>query len=132
MKHVFLAAAVALSLGIAPALAGEGVGEPFPNTVTSFTARSDAATQRYADTGSSAYPSTVGRPGSNLPSLAGDLLPINGSEGPVQTANSLPAHFEEGTVAYAQATSIRNWMVAHDARRAAAFASAARSRTPGG
>jgi hypothetical protein len=132
MKHLFLAVSLALSLGIAPAIAGEGTGEPFPNTATSFTARSDAATQRYADTGSSAYPSTVGRPGSNLPSLAGDLLPTNGSNAPVQTANSLPAHFEEGTVAYAQATSVRNWMVAHDARKAAAFASAARSHTPGG
>lgn len=132
MKHLFLAAAVALSLGIAPALAGEGAGDPFPNNASSFTARSDAATQRYADTGSAAYPNTVGRPGSSLPGLAGDLLPNNGSEAPVQTANSLPAHFEEGTVAYAQATSVRNWMLAHDARKAAAFASSARLRTPGG
>ncbi len=131
MKHLFLAAAVAFSLGIAPAIAGEGTGEPFPNTASSFTARSDAATQRYADTGSNAFPSTAGRPGSNLPSLAGDVLPTNGSNGPIQTANSLPAHFEEGTVAYAQATSIRNWMVAHDARKAATYASSARLHTPG-
>lgn len=132
MNKLFLAAAIALSLGVAPAIAGEGVGEPFPNTATSFTARVPGATQQYADTGSNGYPSPAGRPGSNLPSLAGDLLPTTGSEGPVQTANSLPAHFEEGTVAYAQATSVRNWMVAHDARRAAAYASAARLHTPGG
>ena len=132
MKHLFIAAAVAFSLGVAPAIAGEGNGEPFPNTVSGFTARTDAATQRYADTGSAAYPSVAGRPGSNLPGLAGDLLPINGSEGAVQTANSLPARFEEGTVAYAQATSVRNWMLAHNARKAAAFASTARARAPGG
>ena len=131
MKHLFLAAAVALSLGIAPAIAGEGNGEPFPNTANGFTVRTGAVTQRYADTGSTAYPSTVGRPGSNLPGLAGDLLPINGSEAPVQTANSLPAHFEEGTVAYAQAASVRNWMLARDARKASAFASTARVRMPG-
>lgn len=131
MKHLFLAAAIAFSLGIAPAIAGEGTGEPFPNTASGFTARAPAA-QRYADTGSNAFPNLAGRPGSNLPSLAGDLLPTSGSEGPVQTANSLPAHFEEGTVAYAQATSVRNWMLAHTGRSAPAYASAARLRTPGG
>ena len=60
----------------------------------------------------------------------GDVLPTNGSQGPVQTANSLPTRFEEGTVAYAQANRVHNWMVAH-AQRSAAFAAAAR-RTPGG
>lgn len=129
MKTLFLAAAVAFSLGLAPAFAGEGNGEPFPNTAESFTARATTPSQ-YADTGSNAYPNVAGRPGSDLPGLAGDVLPANGSEGAVQTANSLPAHFEEGTVAYAQATRVHDWMVAH-AQRSAAFASAAR-RTPGG
>lgn len=128
MKTLFLAA-VALSLGLAPAFAGEGNGEPFPNTAESFTARATTPSQ-YADTGSNAYPNVAGRPGSDLPGLAGDVLPANGSEGAVQTANSLPARFEEGTVAYAQATRVRDWMVAH-AQRSAAFASAA-PRTPGG
>ncbi len=129
MRTLFLAAAVAFSLGLAPAFAGEGNGEPFPNTAESFTARTTTSFQ-HADTGSNAYPNVAGRPGSDLPALAGDVLPANGSEGTVQTANSLPAHFEEGTVAYAQATRVRNWMVAH-AQRSAAFASTAR-RTPGG
>ena len=130
MKTLFLAAAVAFSLGLAPAFAAEGNGEPFPNTAVTFAPSTATVSQQFADTGSNAYPNTAGRPGSNLPSLAGDVLPANGSEGAVQTANSLPAHFEEGTVAYAQATRVHNWMVAH-AQRSAAFASAAR-RTPGG
>ena len=159
MKTIFLAAAVAASLGIAPAFAGEGNGDPFPFSAQSLTA--DTATvpqrladtgsqgypnvagragtglqnpaggsQQFADTGSQAYPDVSGRAGSDLPSLAGDVLPTNGSQGAVQTANSLPARFEEGTVAYAQATRVHNWMVAR-AQRSAAFAAAAR-RAPGG
>lgn len=127
MKTMILAAIVASSLGLAPAMAGEGNGEPFPNyaSATSYATRT---APQVADTGSSAYPNVAGRPGSDLPRLAGDVLPSNGSEGAVQTANSLPAHFEEGTVAYAQATSIHNWMVAHAARNAPVYASAAPRR----
>ena len=159
MKSLYLAAAVALSLGAAPAFAGEGNGDPFPFSVGGQITRTYAAPQQYADTGSQAYPHVAGRPGtglenpagsqtqfadtgsqaypnvvgragSDLPSLAGDVLPTNGTQGIVQTANSLPAHFEEGTVAYAQARSVQKWMVAHN-QRAAAFA-AARQRIPGG
>ncbi len=159
MKSLYLAAAVALSFGAAPAFAGEGNGDPFPFSVSGQTTRTYAAPQQYAETGSQAYPHVAGRPGTglenpagsqaqfadtgsqafpnvagrvgaDLPSLAGNVLPTNGSQGIVQTANSLPAHFDEGTVAYAQAKSVQNWMVAHN-QRAAAFA-AARQRTPGG
>ena len=159
MKTFYLAAAVALSLGAAPAFAGEGNGDPFPFSAGGQTTSTYAAPQQYsdsgsqayphvagrpgtglenpagsqaqfADTGSQAYPNVAGRAGADLPSLAGNVLPTNGSQGIVQTANSLPAHFEEGTVAYAQAKSVQNWMVAHNGR-AAAFA-AARQHTPGG
>ena len=159
MKTLILAAAVAASLGTAPAFAGEGNGDPFPFSAQGMTTRTYAAPQQladtgsqsypnvagragtglenpagsqaqFADTGSQAYPNVSGRAGSDLPSLAGDVLPTNGSEGAGQTANSLPARFEEGTVAYAQANRVHNWMVAH-ASRSAAFAATAR-RTPGG
>ena len=43
----------------------------------------------------------------------------------MQTANSLPAHFDEGTVAYAQANRIHNWMLAHAKHNAPAYAAAA-------
>ncbi len=159
MKSLYLAAAVALSLGAAPAFASEGNSDPFPFNAGSQTTTPYAAPQQYADTGSQAYPNAAGQPGtslenpagsqaqfadtgsqafpnvvgrvgSDLPSLAGNVLPTIGSQGAVQTANSLPAHFEEGTVAYAQANSVQNWMIAHNGR-ATAFA-AARQRTPGG
>jgi hypothetical protein len=159
MKSLYLAAAVALSIGAAPAFAGEGNGDPFPFSAGGQTTRTYAAPQQYADTGSQAYPHVAGRPGtgldnpagsqpqfadtgsqaypnitgragSDLPSLAGNVLPTNGSQGIVQTANSLPAHFEDGTVPYMQAARVRNWMVAH-AQRPSAVASTAQ-RAPGG
>lgn len=125
MKTLILAAIVASSLGLAPAMAAEGNSEPFPYNAGSFMAHSALTAPRVADTGSEAYPNLVGRPGSDLPELAGNVLPTNGSEGIVQTANSLPARFEEGTVAYAQATRIHNWMLAHAKLHAPTYAAAA-------
>ena len=132
MKMTIFAAIVVLSFGLAPAMAGEGNGEPFANNAGSITSRTGLTAPQIADTGSAAYPNLVGRPGSDLPRLAGNVLPSNGSEGTVQTANSLPAHFEEGTVAYAQANRIRDWMLAHAQRTTPAYATASPTRTPGG
>ncbi len=125
MKTFILAAIVASSLGFAPAMAAEGNSEPFPNNAGSFMPHAALTAPQVAETGSEAYPSILGRPGSDLPQLAGNVLPTNGSEGIVQTANSLPAHFEEGTVAYAQANRIHNWMLAHAVRSASTYAAAA-------
>lgn len=124
MKTLILAAIVASSLGLAPAMAGDSSSEPFPNNAASFTTHSALTAPRIADTGSEAYPNLLGRPGSDLPELAGNVLPTNGSEGVVQTADSLPAHFEEGTVAYAQAGRIHNWMLAHARQNAPTYAAA--------
>jgi len=132
MKNIFLAAVVLSGLAVAPAMAGEGGRDPFPNYAGDFTTHTSASALRYADTGSQAYPTQPGRPGSDLPSLVGEILPTNGSQGIVQTANSLPAHFEDGTVAYAQANQIRAWMQAHTQTAAPAYASASRASTPGG
>jgi len=49
----------------------------------------------------------------------------------VQTANSLPASFEEGTVAYAQANQVRNWMLAHAVRHTPAYADVSPTHRPG-
>jgi hypothetical protein len=125
MTTLIRALLVASSLGLAPALAAEGNGEPFPSHAGALAALS---VPRVADTGSAAYPDPAGRPGSDLPRLAGDVLPATGSEGLVQTANSLPRHFEEGTVAYAQASRVHSWMLAHAGRPALAYASAAPRR----
>ena len=132
MKLTIFAAAALISLGLAPAMAGEGTGEPFPNHAGTVTTQTALTVSQVADTGSAAYPNFAGRPGSDLPHLAGNVLPASGSEGVIQTANSLPAHFEEGTVAYAQANRVQNWMLAHALRRTPAFAAVSTMHTPGG
>ena len=132
MRNALLAALAALSFASLPAFAGDGTGEPFPNSAGAVTTQTFLSGSQIADTGSAAYPNFAGRPGSDLPRLAGNILPTSGSEGAIQTANSLPAHFEEGTVAYAQAKSVQNWMLAHALRRTPAFAAVSPTRTPGG
>lgn len=106
MRHVLLAAAAALALGVAPAFAGEA-----------------PAGLRPTDVGSQAFPGTAGLPGSELPGLAADAtLPQTGNERPVQTANSLPGGFADGATEYAQATRVRAWVLAHDGRPASVYA----------
>ncbi len=97
MKTILLAAALtALAL---PAFAGEGNGEPFPNYSTNQT--TIKVLQQRADVGSAAYPNVVGRAGSALNVVAGDIVPDTGAEQPIQTTNSLPRGFEQGMQAYA-------------------------------
>ena len=130
MRKMILAAVAVFGLGAAtkaPAFAeGEGNGEPFPGASFAVSAGAmPAYANRYAqrDVGSEQYPSTVGRPGTNLSALANDqVLPAQSNEAVVQTANSLPRGFEDGTVAYAQAQSINAWMVAHNQAAPSSFA----------
>ena len=128
MKTMILAAAI-LSLGaatFAPAYAeGEGNGEPFPVSIALGQNAPSTYTYGYGhrDVGSAQYPDVTGNPGSNLSALANnDVLPAQSNEAIVQTANSLPRGFEDGTVAYAQAKSINAWMVAHNKASPSSFA----------
>ncbi len=98
-----LAAAAILTAGITSAYA-EGNGNfggiaPSANVV--------AGTEVTGVTGSEAYPSV--RNSTAVGVVAGGTLPTNGSNGIVQTANSLPQGFENGTgngaTAYASAAS---------------------------
>ncbi len=111
MNTVFTFAALALAvsavMAATPARAGEGAGDPFafrtPAQVTS-------GAPFIAETSSEAYPMSTGNT-VRFSSLA-DLLPVNGSEGVVQTAQSMPKNADEGTVAYAQAERV-NQAMAH-------------------
>lgn len=116
MKTPFIAAAL-LALSMGTAYAGEGNGEPFPNTASSGNV---VANQVLSDTGSETAPH-FGRGVSLL--TQGDVLPTDGTESAVQTANSLPRGFETGTVAYAQAESVQRWVLAHQAASASRLAS---------
>ncbi len=117
MKTILAAAALLSLASTAPAFAGEANYEPFNNNrstlATTYAGQSYRAPVT-ADVGSAQYPSPAGRPGTTLTALNNDVLPPNGSEGAVQSANSLPRGFEQGTVAYAQAQSVQNWMIAHN------------------
>src|SRR5438309_8037130 len=106
MKTLLLTAAV-LGVSAGTALAASPpqynvVGNPFPmrTTMTEVVAAPPAS-----DTGSQGYQSSAARYA--VAPVDGRLLPTNGSQGIVQTANSLPPGFEQGTPAYAQAQSMR-------------------------
>ena len=104
MKLTLLAAAAALSIVTAAAHAeSEGAGDPFAFSAPGITF---AAPRAYADTGSANYPDLRGRPSETATADHLDAAPAAGSEGSVQTANSLPRGFSDGTVAEAQARSV--------------------------
>lgn len=92
------------------AFAGEGNGDPFPLLQVPALVANPVA----SDAGSQAYPTFASAPLATV--TAGGTLPANGSQGPVQTANSLPSGFETGTVAYAQAQSVRRYLAQQEPR----------------
>ena len=62
------------------------------------------------DVGSESYPGFS--TGSAVPIVAGGILQPNGSEGIVQTANSLPPGFMNGTPQYEYAQSVQRYFAA--------------------
>jgi hypothetical protein len=78
------------------------------------------------DTGSESYQSFAGRP---VPVMSGQVLQPNGSEGIVQTANSLPRGLLLGTPENDYAQSVQRYFAARDATEV--LARAARGQHPG-
>jgi hypothetical protein len=114
MKTMLFAAASMLSLSAGTALATPPyhvVGNPFPFTAPST---SVVAAPPGTDTGSEAYQSSA--PGHAVPTMEGQVLPPNGSNGIVQTANSLPPGFERGMVTYTQDKSVDRYLQAEAAQ----------------
>jgi hypothetical protein len=104
MKTMLFAAAVALSLSAGTASAAPPynvVGNPFPLSAPST---SIVATPPASDTGSQAYQGSG--PDHAALVFEGQVLPTNGSNGIVQTANSLPPGFQRGVAAYTQGQSV--------------------------
>ena len=117
MKVTLVAVVTALSLTSGIALAGEGAGDPFPfrapGVVTYTTGRAvlpNAATDPYPFKAEG----TV-----MTPSMSQQVLPTNGSQGAVQSVNSLPVGFENGTGASAHRASVQQYFQAQAARQAA-------------
>jgi hypothetical protein len=124
MKRILLAAVAAFGFAAGAVQAGEGNQDPFPPATDGTQVVSSPATP---DTGSEAYPIFSGP---TVPVISGGVLPSNGSEGIVQSANSLPRGFADGTPAYAYAQSVNRYFAAR-AQQAVQTAQTAR-RPPRG
>ena len=118
MKTTLFAAAAALSLVAATAVhaasGGAGNGDPFPFRAPGTTVVNPPS---YADTGSIAYPALSGRPSQVVTVGGPGAVPMTGSQAGVETANSLPRGFQEGTIAYAQEQSVQRYFAAQAAAR---------------
>jgi hypothetical protein len=109
-KLIIAATVAAFSLATT-AFAGEGAGDPFP-----FRAPTSPVTVTASrDVGSNQYPAF--NPALSSTSLAQQTLPENGQNGPVETANSLPKGFMDGTVAYMEAQRTDRWFAQQAERR---------------
>ena len=107
MKKIVIAAVSALALsGIVQARAESNGLAAVERPATTGTILSSPA---LADTGSENY---QGFAGPSVPVMSGQVLPSNGSEGIVQTANSLPAGFMIGTPEYQYAQSVQRYFAA--------------------
>jgi hypothetical protein len=142
MKSLLLATAI-LSLSVGAAFAGEGNGNPFPFAASGAlvadmpltpeqqTGQTPMMTKNPPNSvphGQTAMAGAIRQYGS-VPFAAGDaVLPTNGSQGVVQTANSLPPGFENGTVPYEQAASVQRYLAQQD--RAATQQAYANSPAP--
>ena len=98
-KIIIAATVAALSLATT-AFAGEGQGG-YQATTDSFSAATPSV-----QTGAQQYPSDGTQV---IARFDNTTLPENGQNGAVQTANSLPRGFENGTLAFTQAQSINRW-----------------------
>ncbi|MEJ1977370.1 MAG: hypothetical protein WDN49_15975 [Acetobacteraceae bacterium] len=106
MNTKLIIATVVAGLSLAPAAFAEGEGvDPFP---LNLTLPSVTLTRVPRDVGSAAYPTPV--PALSTATLAQPFLPPYGGEGAVQSANSLPAGFDDGTVQYADAQSVNRYL----------------------
>ena len=115
MKFTLIVATTAIGLFAGSAFAGEGAGDPFPFRAPGVTT---------VTTGRAVLPSGLDDPYPFRANSTSDnstmLAPSNGSEGAVQSLNSLPVGAEVGTVGYAHQQNVRNYFQAQAARAAAA------------
>ena len=101
-KIMIAATVAALSLATT-AFAGEGDR----NSLDQFTVQQANSSGVGGATGAAQYPAP--NPALSFAPLGMPVFQENGQNRPVQTANSLPVGFENGTVAYTQAQSINRW-----------------------
>ena len=131
MKYLIIAASL-LSLSAGAAFAGEGQGDPFGynapgpimTDIPTSPVQANGQTPLFAKlppTSTSYGRTTMAgalRQFESVPVTSGTVLPSDGSQGEVQSANSLPRGFEQGTVAYEQAQSVQRYLAQQDQRNA--------------
>src|SRR5689334_22433242 len=110
MKTSLLAMATIVALATGVSAYAEGNGPDFPGL---FQPRGVLANPTTVQSGSESYPVAVGT--TLNPVVAGNVLPANGSEGIVQSANSLPAGFANGTPASEYAQSVERYWASRQA-----------------
>lgn len=110
-RTLLAASFAALVLGSVPAFAGERQGDPFSASYSGFAASAGFRSVA-ADVGNEQQIVPAGRPGTGL-RLSAELLPANGQNAVVQTANSAPAGFEDSTVQSIQARRVEAWQRSH-------------------
>ena len=103
-KIMIAVTVAAFSLATTAFAAGEGGNDRLQAPAPQFQA---AASGWSADTGSQQYPAP--NPALSVAPFGEPTLPENGQNGPVQTANSLPVGFENGTAAYQYAQSVNRF-----------------------
>ena len=128
MKIILFTAAAALSLSAASAIAGEGNGDPFPFRTPGVMT---ITTGRAILPGATDDPYPFKADGILItPAMANQVLPTNGSEGAVQSVNSMPLGAEVGTPSYAYNWSVQTYFAARDARAATRLAKRQSAATP--
>ena len=110
-KIVIAVTVAALSLATT-AFAGEGQTRdqlipPTPSYGAASPTYGFGASVPGVQTGSQQYQAY--NPGQPMVAFNNATLPENGQNGPVQTANSLPRGFEDGTPTYMEAQSVNRW-----------------------
>ncbi len=111
-KHIVAVAALSLALVGQAQAQSEGAGDPFPFRAPAQVVQ---AGPFVADIGSQAFPTLTGQ-SVLLPGTA-RMTASAGSEAPVETVNSLPRGFQEGTVAFVQQQSLDRWLSARQTRQ---------------
>ncbi len=106
-KLSMIACVVAIGLPMGSAFAeGEGNGNPFPFSAPGITTQYGKMVRRSPDQDAFQYRS----PAQAVTSVdMGAMAPQNGSEGSVQTANSLPRGASAGTANYAHIQSLQQY-----------------------
>jgi hypothetical protein len=110
-------ALAALAIGL-PDYANEGGGPDFPGLLQPRAILANPAT---VQAGSESYPVAVGT--ALNPVVAGHVLAANGSEGIVQSQNSAPPGFANGTPTFEYAQSVERYWAARSVAGSARIAS---------